>query len=148
MEDILEEYPVIIELPVEWGDMDAFGHVNNVIFYRYFENSRIAYLEKIGVWEHMEKHKVGPILASSRCKYKVPLTYPDTVSVGSRVTIIKEDRFLMEHVIYSHKNEEVAAEGEGTIVIFDYGKGTKAAIPEHVRNNIEMLEDTDDPRPQ
>lgn len=148
MEDISKHYPVIIELPVEWGDMDAFGHVNNVIFYRYFENSRIAYLEKIGVWEHMEKHKVGPILASSRCKYKVPLTYPDTVSVGSRVTIIKEDRFLMEHVIYSHKNEKVAAEGEGTIVIFDYRKGAKAAVPEHVRNNIELLEVTDVSRPQ
>lgn len=141
MEDVLKDYPVIIEMPVEWGDMDAFGHVNNVIFYRYFENSRIAYLEKIGLWEHMKKHSIGPILASSRCKYKVPLTYPDTVSIGSKVTQIEEDRFLMEHVIYSQSHDRIVAEGDGTIVIFDYSKNSKAPIPEHIISTIYSLED-------
>ena len=140
MEDPIKYYPVIVELPVEWGDMDAFGHVNNVTFYRYFENSRITYLEKIGLWEHMKMYSVGPILASSRCQYKAPLTYPDTVSVGSRVTVIEEDRFLMEHIIYSHKLERLSAEGDGTIVIFDYKKGKKAPIPEDIRKNIDQLE--------
>lgn len=140
MEDILKEYPVIVEMPVEWGDMDAFGHVNNVVFYRYFENSRIAYLEKIGLWDHMKVHGVGPILASSKCKYKVPLTYPDTVSIGSKVTEIREDRFLMEHIIYSNENEHVVAEGDGTIVVYDYNKNTKAPIPETVLKSIYSLE--------
>ena len=114
--------------------------MNNVVFHRYFESSRIAYLEKIGLWEYMKASKIGPILKSSRCNYKTPLTYPDTVSVASRVTSIEEDRFLMEHILYSHKLKKIAAEGDGMIVIYDYNNNTKAAVPEHIRENISKLD--------
>lgn len=140
MEDVLKDYAVIVEIPVAWGDMDAFGHVNNVVFYRYFEISRIAYLEKIGLWEYMDKYNVGPILKTSQCKYKVPLTYPDTVLVASRVTNLEEDRFLMEHIIYSQKLEKVVAEGSGSIVTFDYNRNCKTLVTEHVRKKIIDLE--------
>ncbi|MCZ6911333.1 MAG: acyl-CoA thioesterase, partial [Proteobacteria bacterium] len=41
---VLDDYPVVIELPVVWGEMDAFDHVNNIIYFRYFESARIAYV--------------------------------------------------------------------------------------------------------
>lgn len=140
MDDILKQYPVVVELPVAWGDMDAFGHVNNVVFYRYFEISRIAYLEKIGLWEYMDKYQIGPILKTSQCKYKVPLTYPDTISVGSKVTSIDDDRFLMEHIIVSQKLVKIVAEGDGSIVTFDYNKNSKAPIPGYIRQKIIEIE--------
>lgn len=140
MEELLKGYPVVIELPVVWGDMDAFGHVNNVVFYRYYECSRVEYIDRIGLWDAMERNGTGPILASSSCRYKFPLTYPDTVSVGSRTTRIEEDRFFMEHVIVSHKHRGIAAEGEGVIVTYNYRESSKQPIPEDVLLNIQRLE--------
>jgi len=140
MEETLKHYPVIIEIPVAWGDMDAFGHVNNVVFHRYFESSRVAYLEKIELWKYMKKSNIGPILKSSRCSYKIPLTYPDTLSVASRIISIETDRFLMEHMLYSHKLKKIAAEGDGIIVIYDYSNNTKAPVPDHIRENISKLD--------
>lgn len=69
MEELLKGYPVVIDLPVVWGEMDAFGHVNNVVYYRYYECSRVEYIERIGLWEAMERDGTGPILASSACRY-------------------------------------------------------------------------------
>ena len=64
-EKLLEGFPVIVEFPVAWGEMDALGHVNNVAYFRYFENARIAYFERIKMWNFMEKTGIGPILAST-----------------------------------------------------------------------------------
>jgi acyl-CoA thioester hydrolase len=75
-----------------------------------------VYFEKLGVWEFMNQTGIGPILASIQCKFKIPLTYPDTVSVGTRIPGIEEDRFLMEYRAVSHKAQTIAAEGEGVIV--------------------------------
>ena len=60
---VLDDYPVVIELPVVWGEMDAFSHVNNIIYFRYFESARLAYVEQTGLLEYMDKTGIGPILA-------------------------------------------------------------------------------------
>ena len=49
------DYPVVISLPVQWGDQDLFGHVNNVVYFRWYESARIAYLDRIGVSDLMER---------------------------------------------------------------------------------------------
>ena len=85
MDNVLDRCPVVIETPVAWGQMDAFRHLNNTAYFRFFESARIAYFEKLDLLEFMESTGVGPILASTNCRFKIPLTYPDTVSIGSRV---------------------------------------------------------------
>src|SRR5512135_78545 len=100
---LLEGYPVIVEIPVAWGEMDSFQHVNNVVYFRYFESARIAYSEKIRLIENKDRTGIGPILASTSCRYKLPLTYPDIVSVGAKVTGIEEDRFTLSYVVVSHR---------------------------------------------
>jgi len=140
MREHLEGFPVVIELPVAWGEMDAFGHVNNIVYFRYFESARIAYFEKVGYLEVMERTGVGPILASTRCDFKRALTFPDRIAVGARVREMGEDRFWMEYRIISEKLKRIAAEGEGLIVSFDYKHGRKAPIPTEVRRRIEELE--------
>ena len=140
MQEILKNYSLTIETPVAWGEMDAFQHVNNIVYFRYFESVRIAYLEKIGYLEFMKKTGVGPILASTKSKFKIPLVYPDRVTICSKVSSIDSDRFTMDYGVVSHKHQKIAAVGEGLIVSYDYKAARKAAIPEIIRERILKLE--------
>lgn len=140
MHTLLAEFPVVIELPVAWGEMDAFQHVNNVMYFRYFESGRIAYFERAGLMEEMAESGIGPILASASCKFKFPLTYPDRVLVGTRVGEIGSDRFVMRFRIVSTRHNRIAAEGDGVIVSYNYRTKQKAELPAAMRNRIEALE--------
>ena len=140
MQDLLADYPVILEIPVAWGEMDAFQHVNNIFYLRYAESARIAYLERVGRSEALQNSGIGPILASIQCRYKFPLTYPDTVRVGTRVTEIGADRFTMLFRIVSTRHQRIAAEGDSVIVSYDYRAGAKAPLPEAMRASIVAME--------
>lgn len=140
MAELLKGYPVIIEIPVAWGEMDSLQHVNNIIYFRYFESVRIAYFDKLDIWNYLEETGIGPILASTSCKFRIPLAYPDTVSVGTHVPSIEEDRFLMEYVVVSHTHGKIAAQGEGMIVSYDYREKKKASLPEEIKRRIQALE--------
>jgi len=136
----LAEFPVHYECPVAWGEMDAFEHVNNVAYFRYFESARIAYFNRVGYLAILEETQVGPILASTSCRYRHPLAFPDRVTVGARVSEIGADRFTMLYRVVSEKHGVIAADGEGLIVSYDYGKGQKAPLPETLRAAIVELE--------
>ena len=140
MNNLLSHYPVILAIPVAWGDMDAFQHVNNVVYFRYFESARIAYLERLEVAGFMQATGIGPILHSVNCRFRIPVTYPDTVHVGVRVTQIGSDRFVMDQCLVSAHHQQIAAQGDATTVTYDYTKGAKAPLPAAVRTRIEMLE--------
>jgi acyl-CoA thioester hydrolase len=140
--EALRNFAVVIEIPVAWGEMDAMQHVNNAVYFRYIESARMAYFERIGLLEHMRATGVGPILAWTSCRFRRPLTYPDTVSVGTRATKIDVDRFTLETVIVSHSLAEVAAESEGIVVTFNYRDQKKTPIPAEIRQRIEGLEST------
>jgi acyl-CoA thioester hydrolase len=139
-EDLLKDYSVVIETPVAWGEMDAFQHVNNIIYFRYFESVRMAYFGRLNMTEFMERTGVGPILAETRCRFKIPLTYPDTVSVGARITQMQEDRYVMEYRVVSHNHKRAAAEGEGVIVAYDYRAKKKTTIPDEMKLRIAEIE--------
>lgn len=128
---LLAEFPVVVDLPVAWGEMDAMGHVNGVVFIRYFETSRFTYFARLGpALEGMGTADRGWILASLTCRYRAPLTFPDTVSVGTRVAAVGTDRYLMGHRVVSHRLGKVAAEGDVLIVAFDYRTGSKTPLIE------------------
>ena len=137
---MLEGYPVVIEVPVAWGEMDSLRHVNNIVYFHYFESARTAYFERVGFWAHMDETGTGPILASTQCRFRLPLTYPDTVSVGARVSEVGDDRFVMRYAVVSHREAKVAAEGDGLIVSYDYRALRKAPLPEEIRERIRALE--------
>ena len=135
----LDDFNVKVEIPIAWGDMDAFKHVNNTLFFRYFETARIKYFEKAGFLETMEKDSIGPILASISAKFIKPLFYPDTVTVGSRVTSIEPTQFMMEYIIES-KSKGIAALGESKMVVYDYKSSRRTALPDIVRNKIREID--------
>jgi acyl-CoA thioester hydrolase len=142
MDDLVYGYPVVIEIPVVWGEMDAFQHVNNIVYFRYFESARIAYFEKLDVMAIMNRTGIGPILAATSCRFRAPLTYPDKVLVGAKVTNIEEDRFTMNYLVASTRLKKIAAEGDGLIVAFNYRENKKASIDDELRWRILELERT------
>ncbi len=136
----LHGYPVVVVLPVQWGDQDAFLHVNNTIYFRWFESARVAYTRQIGLTPMMVNEKIGPILASTTCNYRRAVTFPDTVHVGIRVARIGRSSLTMEHAVYSENHAVIVADGTSTSVLYDYNANQSRPIPEMIRNAIEALE--------
>jgi acyl-CoA thioester hydrolase len=133
-------FPVFITLPVQWGDQDAFGHVNNTVYFRWFESARIAYADRIGLSDMMKTKNVGPILASITCDYRRQITYPETVIVGTKVTRIGRTSLTIEHELFTQSDRALAAEGKSTIVVFDYTANRPHPVPDSIRRAIETLE--------
>jgi acyl-CoA thioester hydrolase len=143
MENILSTCPVVIEIPIAWGEMDAFGHINNIIYFRYFESARIAYFAKLDLMNFMNETGIGPILAATQCKFRLPLTYPDTVSAGAKIVKLEDDTMTMAYYVFSHKHQKIAAEGDGRIVSYDYRGNKKVPIPDELRKRILAVEKVD-----
>jgi acyl-CoA thioester hydrolase len=139
-EPLLAGFPVVVEVPVLWGEMDSYRHVNNVVYFRYFENARLEYFRRLGWFEYERESGVGPILAATQARFRRPLTYPDRVSIGARAWSIGEDRFTLDHLVVSHKLGAVAAEGQGTVVTYHYAQGRKVPMPDELRRRIADLE--------
>ena len=136
----LAAFPVVVEMDVAWGDMDAFAHVNNVVYFRYFENARIAYLDRVGWMRSREETGLGPIVASTSARYRKPLSYPDHLLVGVRAGELQSDRVTIEYRLVSARWDAVATDGQAVVVSFDYRQGRKAPIPGAVRAAIIELE--------
>jgi acyl-CoA thioester hydrolase len=139
-QQLLAGFPVVVELPVVWGEMDSYRHVNNVVYFRYFESARLEYFRRLDWFEYEKQTGIGPILAATQARYRKPLTYPDTISVGARISNVGADRCTMQYLLVSHRLQAVAAEGQGTIVTFHYSEGKKVPMPEVLRRRIEQLE--------
>ncbi len=120
--DLLLDYPSVVEVPVQWSDQDAFGHVNNAKYLTWFETSRIVYVKQCGMGHFMDNSKIGPILASATCNYRQQVAFPNDVLVGSRVARIGRRSFTMERRILSGAADGVVADGQSMIIMFDYRK--------------------------
>ena len=140
VEALLEGYAVRITLPVQWGDQDAFGHVNNTVYVRWFESARIAYFQRMGLLAMIPGERIGPILASSSCEYRKPITFPDTVHVAIRVTRIGRTSIGFEHRIVSQGLAVLAAEGISTTVVISYADNRPHPVPDTVRQAIAAIE--------
>ena len=125
----LTDFPIQVRMPVAWGQLDAFGHVNNTVYFRWFEDARIALFEAAGLLGHMERTSHGPILARTQCVFRQALGFPDTVVACARVSDLGVDRFTMEYAVFSDA-KGLAAHGDGRIVMLDYASGAKVPLPE------------------
>ena len=137
---LLSGYPIVTTIPILWGDEDSFAHVNNLAYLRWCETARIEYMHRINFWSDKPPRGDGPILASVKCDYKIPLTYPDTVDVGTRVVSIGNTSVRMDQVIVSRKLQAVAAVVDSTVVLLDYAAGRSVRIPDDIRALINTLE--------
>lgn len=141
-EQIWREYPVVVQQAVAWGDMDSCQHVNNVVYFRYFENARLEYFRRLDWFKFEDATGVGPILSATQVRYRRALTYPDTIFIGARLVTLEADRFTLEHRLISDKLNDIAATGLVTVVAYLYKEQRKTAIPDELRRRIEELEAT------
>lgn len=139
MQKLLKEFPSVIELPVQWGEMDAAKHVNNSVYIRWGESARIAYFDKMDL-DNSFTEQIGPILGWQDCKYIFPVTYPDTISIGVKTVEIKADRFFIECHMFSHKHQRIVAINKNSILAYDYHNLKKAELPKEWIEKMSALE--------
>ncbi|KPA18176.1 thioesterase [Candidatus Magnetomorum sp. HK-1] len=140
IKNLSKSYPAVITIPIAWGDMNAAQHVSNAVYFRYMESARVYYFEQIQTGDLSKNSELNYILASASCKFILPLTYPDSVSVGAKIIDIKEDRFVMKFKLVSNGKDKVAAIGESVLVSYSYVKNRKILAPEALVNKIKEFE--------
>lgn len=114
-----------VRVPVAWGEMDAFQHVNNTVYLRWFETARIEWFARVGF---QGTGGARPILARTEIDYRLPVVWPDTVEVAIGVVAVGKSSVTLGYRITSeHLSGAVAAEGITVIVLFDYA--TKKSVP-------------------
>ena len=122
-------------IPIRWGDMDAMGHVNNTVYFRYMEQARISWFEQL-VPEDEVWQSTGIVIVNASCNYKRPITYPGTVEVkllvgppgGSSTPTFYELRVGADPVPY--------ADGAAVVVFVDMKTQKPARIPEGIRQRL------------
>jgi len=137
-------FPVTLELPVQWGEMDALKHVNNARFFTWFESARIAYFDRLripGAGATVGLGEIGPILASTSCDFLRPVAYPGVVRVGARVSEIGNSSLRMEYAVErTDAPEDLCARGSSVVVLVRYVTLEKVRVPDEMRAGIAAME--------
>ena len=129
----LANYAVIHHQIIQWGEMDAFNHLNNVVYYRYAESARIAYLQTLGMFDG----SMVTMLAQSSCQYLRPVTYPDTLLIGVRCQRLGTTSIVIEYAYYSRQQQVIVATAEAVIVRLD--SSAKSKLPWTSVERIRLL---------
>ena len=135
-----ESYPLIVEQAVTWGDMDAHGHVNNVVYFRYMENARVEFYRRIGKYEFEGRTGITLVVKSTGCRYISSLSFPDRIAIGARVTEMNNEQILMQYIVVNAGTNQVAALGEATIVAVRVADNSKVPFPEELKARIRDLQ--------
>jgi len=132
-------FPSKLPIRIDWSEMDLFGHVNNVMYFKYIQASRVNYWEISGLIKEFEQDMLGPILANSTCRFLKPLHYPGNIIVQAEIEFMKNTSFGIHHQILNEAGE-MAAEAHDVIVYFDFKTNEKKELPETFRTAVERLE--------
>jgi acyl-CoA thioester hydrolase len=133
------DYKVRLPLRIDWSEMDLFGHVNNVAYFKYIQASRVNYWELTGLAASFDKTRIGPILLSTSCKFIQPLFYPGNIVVAASMQFIKNTSFGIHHCIMN-EDGEIAAEAHDVIVNFDFNKNQKVPITDAFHETVARIE--------
>jgi acyl-CoA thioester hydrolase len=132
-------FPAELTLRLDWSELDLFGHINNVSYFKYLQASRLNYWEKLGLTNWFKDHGIGPILASTRCEFRKPLNYPGNITIRVSVAEMRNTSFSLYHQIIDESGD-LAAEGFDVVVLFDYRRNEKFPLPEDLRKQVEAAE--------
>jgi acyl-CoA thioester hydrolase len=154
LKDFLKKYPVVSKITLKWGDMDAYQHVNNCMYFKYQEVARLRYFsfllnhidpKEFDIKKFSNGTGIGPIMSDTYCNFKLPLTVPDKILVGSTILEgdLTKDRYKLSHQIWSLKHNRIVADGFGTVVSYDFKNQTACDIPlamVHSINKVQALD--------
>ncbi|MDD8060699.1 MULTISPECIES: acyl-CoA thioesterase [Shewanella] len=128
MEDFLAKHSISTKIQVAWGEMDALQHVNNSVYFKYFETARLDFFNQINLLADLKTTGVGPVLSETNARFKRPLMFPDTIIVGTKISDITEDRFVMHYTVFSQAQQAVTTIGWAKVVMFNVKTGQKAKL--------------------
>lgn len=125
----------VTTMPIRWGDMDAYGHVNNTVYFRYMEQARVEWIEEMQVPVRLGGD--GPVIINASCTFLIPMNYPGTVEVRTYVGAIGRSscETLVEMRIVG--DERIFAEGAAKVVWMNTQTGKSVPLPDHVRAVLE-----------
>ena len=136
----------ITKISVQWGEMDAFNHVNNVMYIRWCETARISLFREIwgetgiNMKEILDGNGVGPILANFNINYKLPLTYPDEVTIHTNVSQIGNTSFKLNQALFSKKSgNTLVADATSVVVMVNYISGDKFTLNQNIKSELEKF---------
>ena len=125
------------DIEISWGDMDAFGHVNNAAYLRYLEDARIDWLNSLDKsWESDDK---GPAVVNININFRREIRFPTTIRVKLTISQASEKRVLNHYVIVDRNNPEtVFADAELTLVWIDRKTRRSIPVPAMIRQSIDQ----------
>lgn len=123
---------------VRWGDMDAMGHVNNIIYFQYLESARVGFFEMLMGWTGRDEGggRQGPILVAQAFNYRRQVYYPAELEVGVRCREIRDRSFVLEYGIFRKGTDELVGDGTSVVVWLDYGTNKAVPIPSDLRQGL------------
>lgn len=123
-------------MPIRWGDMDAFGHVNNTNFFRYMEQARIEWLESLGL-ASVGEAGTGPVIVNAHMTFLKQLQYPGDIVCRTLVGTVGrssvETRFELRR---ADDAQTLYAEGGAKVVWVSYASGRSTPIPDLLRAHV------------
>ena len=121
-------------IAIRWGDMDAMGHVNNTVYFRYMEQARINWFEAL-VPRDQAWASIGIVIVNASCNFKKPINYPGTVEVKVFVGAPGGSSVATSYEILL--NDEVHADGAATVVFVDAREQKPLRIPQTIREALQ-----------
>jgi acyl-CoA thioester hydrolase len=121
-------------IAVRWGDMDAMGHVNNTVYFRYMEQARISWFDTLVPRDEAWK-STGIVIANATCNFKRPINYPGTVEVKLSVGPAGGSSIATFYELTV--DESLCADGAATVVFIDMQKQKPVRIPEKIREALQ-----------
>lgn len=120
-----------IEYPIRWGDMDAYGHVNNTMYFLYVQEARFSMLTSNNI--KIGADGISPVLAETTCKFIKPIRFPETLIIDSYVLNMSDKKVVFEHEIKSKSNSRGSyAILTATVKWFDFINKTSCVIPQYI----------------
>jgi len=133
------DFTTSLRLRIDWSEVDSFGHVNNLAILRYAQTARVHYMEQVGLMQFHGEQGIGPVLASTHCQFRKQLYYPGQVTIRTVVDHLKTTSFQMQHTLLNEQDECIA-ESRDVLVMFDFNRNTKHAIPEVFRERMAVAQ--------
>jgi acyl-CoA thioester hydrolase len=131
-------YRHFLDIPTRWMDNDVYGHVNNVVYYSYFDTVVNGYLISSGALDIEESVVIG-LVVETQCRYFKPITFPDAVHAGLRVARLGNSSVRYEIGIFRNDEETAAAQGHFVHVYVDREKRRPTELPSAMREALERI---------
>jgi acyl-CoA thioester hydrolase len=132
------DYKHLLTIETRWMDNDVYGHVNNVVYYSFFDTAVNRYLIEEGVLDIRAGETIGFVVETS-CTYEKPIAFPDRVTAGIRAARIGTSSVRYEIGIFRNDDDESSAHGHFVHVYVDRAAKRPGPIPEPMRAALEKI---------